>query len=532
MNNLWQDISYGIRKLRRQPGFTLVSVLTLALGIGMNAAIFSIVYAILLRPLPAPDADRLMAVSSTVHRESLERRAVSYKDFQYWNEQNQSFDLMAVQSGGTFTWQSGNGAIRLEAELVSSGYFPLLGGKPLKGRVFNGEDDRRALPLAVVSYEFWKNRTGMKADLVGTTLRLDEQSVEVIGILSQDFFGLGDETEIWVPVSSLGAFGSGNLVDERGNRWLNVFARRKSNTSVEQARLNMEAVVQQLAKDFPDTNQQYGVMLIPFRDELLGDTQSAALVLFGAVAFVLLIACTNVANLMLVRTSARRKELAVRTALGASRIRMMRQLITESMLLSIGGGISGILLAVWCLALIKRFSPVTLPGSVPIHMDSTVFIFTFAMTTLAGIAIGLITTLRLNGSGPQDALKEAAASTSHSRSGKRMRNILVSAETAFAFMLLIGAGLMIRSFSEIQSIRPGFQKERLLTMNLSLPASKYEAEKGHAFRRLLLERIQALPSVQSASLTSDLPWETVRAQQLLLLKEDSRKRVCASIYTK
>lgn len=506
MHHLWQDLRYSLRSFLKHRSFFSVSILTIALGIGMNTAIFSIVNAVMLHPLPVPDENRLVIVSSTVRREALERRSVSYADFLDWRNDNAVFESLSVQAENTFTWNPEGGATRVDGEFVSGDYFRLLGARLFRGRTFHPEEDRAGSAVAVVSYEFWKNRAGSDPTFVGKIIRLDEKPVQVVGILSQGFFAIQDKTEIWLPVTTLSLFGSENLVKNRGNRWLNVIGKLKQRVTISQANSALNGIAVRLETEYPRTNLHYGVMLIPMRKELLGDVQSAAIILFCAVLFVLLIACVNIANLQMVRVLARRKELAIREALGASQLRMTQQLITESLFLTLTGGAISLFLAHALILLIVRFSPIELPRAVPIRIDFVVFLFALSASLLAGFAIGIVTVFRLKTSGSQQSLKDTASTISESRAGRRIRGGLVITETALAFMLLIGAGLMIRSFRELQNIPLGFQKENSLTMRLSFP-SRYEGEKGNAFKRELLEKMEAIPSVSSACLSSDYPLE-------------------------
>ena len=377
METLLHDIRIGSRFLIKSPGFTVLAVITLTLGIGINVALFSVFNAVLLRDLPFPQPERLVAVSATVQRESLERRATSYPDFLDWQLRNSVFEQMAAYADYSLTLNDGNGAEQLEVELVSATYFHLLGGRPIMGRTFRSDEDRipAASRVAVISYDFWQRRFGNDSSLVGKSIRFNNQNTEVIGILPKGFYGLDPDTEVWIPFSTLPLFEQSELLDKRGARWHNVLARLKPDVTIQQAHSAMSSTTKRLEEEYRDTNEDYGVMLIPFKEEVLGDIKPAVRILFGAVAFVLLIACANVANLMLVRTSGRQKEFAVRTALGASRIRIIRQLMTESALLGIIGGIAGSVLAIWGVDLIKRFSPVTIPEYVHIGIDSSVLIF-------------------------------------------------------------------------------------------------------------------------------------------------------------
>ncbi|HSE41578.1 MAG TPA: ABC transporter permease [Acidobacteriota bacterium] len=502
------DIRHGIRFLVKSPSFTFIAVLTLTLAIGMNVAIFSVFNVVLLRALPFPEPEKLVTVSATVQRENLERRGTSYPDFLNWQERNSVFSQIAAYSGESLTLNSETGAEQVQIELVSANYFQLLGIRPLKGRTFHAEEDRMpaSSAVAVISFDFWKRHFGNDPSVIGRNIRLNNRDTNVIGVLPEEFSGLQGKPEIWIPFSTLPLFQQTEILNKRGVRWHEVIGRLKPGITIQQAQASMKAVTKRLEEEYPGTNEHYSVMLIPFREEVLGFLKSAVRILLGAVAFVLLIACVNVANLMLARTSGRQKEFAVRTALGASRTRIIRQLITESVLLGITGGISGSLLALWAIQLMKRFSPVTLPSYVQIEIDSSVLFFTIAISFLTGFFIGLFSAIRITATDPQSSLKEAAVQSTETRSAKSLRGILVISETALALMLLIGAGLMIQSLKNKQQIPIGFKKDHLLTMILSLPEQKYSDGRSNGFTRQLIEEVEGLPSIDSVAVASNLPF--------------------------
>jgi len=491
----------------KSPAFTLIALLTLAIGIGMNVAIFSVFDAVLLRGLPFPNPEKLVAVSATVQRESLERRPASYPDFLDWQRRNSVFEQIAAYENDSLTLTNGN-AEQIQIEMVSANYFQTLGVHPFLGRTFRSEEDRMpaASPVAVISYDFWQRHFGSNSSSVGKTIRLNNQNTNIVGILPKGFYGLDPDTEVWIPFSTYPLFQQTRILEQRGARWHDVIARLKPDVTIQQAQSAMNAIAKRLEEEYPDSNRNYGVMLVPFQEEVLGDVKPAVRILFGAVAFVLLIACTNVANLMLVRTAGRQKEFAVRTALGASRKRIIRQLITESALLGILGGVAGSLLAIWAIHLIKRFSPVNIPAYIQIGIDTRVLFFSIVISFITGLLIGLFSAIHATRNAPQESLKDAAVQSTETRSSKTTRGILVISETALALILLVGAGLMIQSLKQMQQIPIGFKKDHLLTMLFSLPEQKYSEGRSVPLLKSLTEKVGSLPAVQSVSVASDIPF--------------------------
>lgn len=510
--------------LVKRPGFSVIVLLTLALGIGANTAIFSIVNAILIRPLPMPHPERLVAVSSTVKRENVERRSVSYPDYIDWRAQNDVFDEMAAYEGTSFALAGGSGAEHVEGELVTAGYFWLLGVEAIIGRTLEMSDEKfNSAPVVVISNGLWKRRFGSDPAWIGRTMNLDEKVFTIVGVLPEGFAGLDDDTEVWMSMSTVPLFEDSNALEMRGRRSLSVIARLKQGVPIEQAQSAMNTITRRLEQDYSRSNLNYGALLIPFRDEILGDTKSAILMLFGAVIFVLLIACANVVNLMLVRTTGRLKELTLRVALGASRKRIILQLVTESFLLSCLGGLVGFGLAFWFLDLLTALSPVTLPYYIHIRLDAGVLTFTFVLSLLTGLVTGILPALRTVRRDLQESLKEGAAQSTDTIRGKNVRGLLVVSEIAIALLLLIGAGLMIRSLKHIQAISPGFRQENLLAMRISLPVQKYSEEKIWDFCVQLKEKLNVLPSVASTAFASDIPLGSSSSAYILMLEGGDRE---------
>ena len=521
IGSIAQDIRFCFRMLLRNPGFSVVAILTLALGISINSAVFSIVHAVLLRPLPIPEWDRLVAVSSTVQRENLERRGVSYADYLDWREQNTVFEEMGAYADDSFTLTGIGQAEQVEAETVSASYFSLMGAKPVVGRAFLPHEER--LPLSevpvLIGHAFWLRHFGKDSGVIGKIIQLDEQNFRIAGVLPESFSGIDGDTEVWIPIPAYSLLGDARLVENRGSRWIDVLARLKPQVTKEQAAAEMSAIAQRLQKQYPPTNQDYGTTVIPLREEFFGETKPLLLTLLGAVAFVLLIACANVANLLVARATARQKEMALRAALGAGKNRIIRQLLTESVMLSFTGGAFGLLLAILFVKLLITFNPVQLPSFVKVELDTPVLLFTLAICLTSGILMGLVPALHASRRDLHGAIKESAANTTGSSLGKDVRNFLVVSEVALAVLLLIGAGLLARSFQRIQNIPLGFVPEQRVAMRISLPRLKYEGEKAWLFSQVLLEKIEAIPSVRSAALTSDIPLEGSSSASILNLQD-------------
>ncbi len=505
MDTLWQDLRYAIRTLRRNPGFTGVAVLTLALGIGANTAIFSVVNAVLLRPLSYKDSERLLMCWQV--EPQLSRAPVTGPDYLDWKEQSQVFESIAAGTEGlgraSLTGLGEPEAVR--AAPVSAGLFEMLGKKAVYGRVIRPDEDRPGHDaVAVLSYGLWQRRFGSDPGVIGRTITLDGKAREVIGVMPRDFvfpeiWGL--KPDIWVPLAL--------ARDEkaRGQHWLYVLGLLKPHVSLSQAENQMKALAERQAKLFPQSNGDIGARIEPLKEYLVGNLANTLLVLFGVVGFVLLIACANVANLMLVRTSTRVRELAVRASLGASRFRLMRQLLTESVLLSLAGGAAGVILAVWAKDLLISLSPADyFPRAHEINIDTAVLGFTLGMSVLTGIVFGLVPALQPFRTRLSESLKEGGRRLTQSLESRSLRGLLVVAEVAVALVLMIGTGLLIRSLGNLARVNLGFDPENLLTMKVELPESRYsKAEQAIAFYRDALERVQSLPGVSAAAFTSQLP---------------------------
>jgi putative ABC transport system permease protein len=509
MTTLLQDLRYGTRMLTKAPVFTAIAILTLALGIGANTAIFSVVNATLLSHPSYTQPDKLVVVWENNRPRSNNRNVVSPGNFLHWREQNTVFDQMAgwYDFDTNFTGQ-GNPE-RIPAQAVTPNMMSLLGVHPFLGRMFLPEDSEAGKDnVVILSYGLWQRRFGSDQSVVGKSVILDTQPQTVIGVMPpgyQLFVSNGSLTgevaDLWEPI----AFSKKSWTPI--GRYMSSIARLKPGVSLAQAQSQMDGIAAGLEKEFPSADAGWGVNLVPLHEQSVGGIRPALLILLGAVGFVLLIACANVANLQLTRATSRHREMALRSALGASRWRIARQLLTESMLIALAGGAAGLLLANWVIAILLSLAPHSLPELQTVHLDLRVFAFTAALVLVTGILFGIAPALDAMRRDVNESLKEEGRSAGQSARGNGLRRIFVVAETALALVLLIGAGLLIRSFSRLQAVSPGFDSHNLLTMKLDLPGSKYhESEKRIAFFRQLLDRVRSLPGVESASGNVALPF--------------------------
>jgi predicted permease len=503
LEDAWQDMRYGARMLRKQPGFTLIAVITLALGIGANTAIFSIVNALWLRPLPYPEAEHLMLVW---HRNTKQGGDSSLTSGNYLDllRQNQAFAQMAAISDHDFSLAGRGEPERLQGQLVSASYFRLLKVAPAIGRDFTEMDDREnATRVVILSHGLWQRRFGGQPDIIGQTLTLNELSYTVVGVMPPGFAVPEGNAEMWAPI----AFGA-EAASERGSFYLSALARLKPGVTLEQAQSEADVIARNLEQAYPKTNTDLGFSIVSLHGFIVRGFNQALWVLLGAVAFILLIACVNVANLLLARAAVREKELAVRAALGAGRQRLIRQLLTESTLLAFCGGALGVLLAVWGIQALKFISPTganAIARLDEVNLDWRVLGFTFGAACLTGIIFGLVPALQLSQPDLQHTLKEGGRGSS-SAAGRRLRAILVVAEVALSLVLLIGAGLLIRSFIRLQNVDPGFNTERLLTMNVIMSQTKArDLTNITNFYQQVIERVKSLPGVEDASVATVAP---------------------------
>jgi len=501
LEHLIQDVRYGLRSMRRSPGFTAVAVLTLALGIGANTALFSVVNGVLLNPLPYWQPDRLVALYSKDH--DFTYSSISYPNFLDWVRGNRSFSSLAAFLGVDFNLTGAGEPERVPAKMVSASFFPLLGVKPTIGRVFLPEEDQLgARPIVLISGGLWKRRFGSSPAAVGKTLTLNGTAYAVVGVIPEDFrYGGGNShrSDVYVPI---GQWDDPTFRDRRTGM-IDAVGRLKPRVTFEQAKADMDALGRHLAEVYPEADKDTGITLVPLKQNMVGDIQPYLLVLLAAVGFVLLIACVNVANLLLVRSTARIHEFAIRAALGASRSRVARELLTESTLLAIAGGGLGLLIASWGLRAALQVLPKALPRAEGVHLDGHVLLFTLAASLLAVILFGLAPAVSTSRIYVYETLKEGGRRLSGVR--HRAQRVFVTIEMALALVLLAGAGLMMRSLVRLWNVDPGFDSHHVLTFTSSFPTIKSPAA-IRAQWRAMQDHLEAIPGVDSASLTvSSLP---------------------------
>ncbi|HYV06904.1 MAG TPA: ABC transporter permease [Blastocatellia bacterium] len=501
METLIKDFRYGVRTLAKKPGFTLVAMLTLALGIGANTAIFSVINAVLLRPLPFPEADRLIVMTEKDRNKN--RLGAAYPNYVDWKTRAQSFEAMAGFRSQTFNLTGVDKAARLQGRTVNWNFFQVLGVQPALGRTFVEQDDRVEAPATVViSHGLWQERFGGDPALIGKQVRLDGDMFTVLGVLPSDF-ELFRRVDVYVPIGLLLTPQFGML--DRGNHFgLNVMARLKEGVALEHARLEMETLAAQLEAEYPNTNSGNGALVQELSDRYSEEIRPALLVLLTAVGLVLLIACVNIANLLLVRAAERQKEISIRLALGASRARIIRQLLSESLLIAFLGGVAGLLIGVWMKDGLVALAPPTVSRLNEVRLDSVVLVFTLSISVLTGLLFGLLPAWHASRSDLQTTLKEGGRSSSGS-SREAMRKVLLVSEVALSLVLLSGAGLMLRTVFQLTSTDPGFNAENLLTVQFMLPAKPYDQPRRRIFYDECLTRVQALPGVRSAAITLSLP---------------------------
>ncbi|HKB64554.1 MAG TPA: ABC transporter permease [Pyrinomonadaceae bacterium] len=507
MNTLLQDLRYGARMLFKNPGITFVVILALALGIGANTAIFSVVDAVLLRPLPYPESDRLVFLNET--SKAMDEISVSYPNFTDWRNQNHVFENIGVYNRSSYNLTGVGDAERIITGQVSADMFAALRAQPAIGRLFtNDEDKPGGTPVVLLSHPLWQRRFGGQPNILNQQLMLNNKSYTVIGIMPEGF-QFPSRVEMWVPVGQLSGEASWQ---QRGNHpGLYGVARLKPGVTFPQAKAEMDTIGANLEKQYQESNAGNGIGLHPLLEVFVGDVRRPLWVLFAAVAFVLLIACANIANLLLARAQSRQKEMAIRSAMGAGRWRIARQLLTESVLLALIGGTVGMLVAQWGIKLILYISPDALPRAKEIGLDWRVLAFTIGLSFVTGLLFGLVPALQAGVVDVHETLKETGRGTS----GKHwLRSSLVVVEVATTLVLLVGAGLMIRSFYRLQKVNPGFSYDHLTSFTVALPRKKYaESEQREQFYSRLLENLRALPGVEATAAASGLPlgnngWQT------------------------
>jgi predicted permease len=506
MESLAQDLRYAVRQLRKSPGFTAVAILTLALGIGANTGIFSVVNAVLLRPLPYPSQERLVALYN--YTASGGNDTFSYPNFLEWQRENHSFASLGTYRRANFSLSGTAQTEHVQGELISAEFFDTLGVKPLIGRIFNSEDDHLgSAPVALLSEGFWRRRYGAQPAVLGQAIALDGVSYTIVGIIPASFYFGGNEFitgDAYVPIGQSTDW----TLRDRKMSYEHGVGKLRPDVTLDQARADMSMIARRLAEQYPDTDKNNGIALVPLKQDITGSTATTLYVLLGAVGFVLLIACVNVANLLLARSTSRMREFAVRSALGASRSRCTRQLLSESVLLSVIGGLLGLILAMWGLKGTLGALPQTLPRMNEIGLDNQVLLFTLGTSILTGILFGLAPALKISQTNLQETFKEGSRGTIGGRS--RLQRAFIVAELALALVLLAGAGLMLRTLGQLSAVNPGFNAHNVLNFGLTFPPS-YTSEPPAARRahlRQITHNLESVPGVEAASmLDAPLPMQ-------------------------
>lgn len=502
MSILMQDLRYALRVLFKNRSFTIVALIVLSLGIGANSAIFSFVNAIILRSLPYADADRLVRIYSVSPGKEIRTFTSSYPDFVDWKNNSQAFEDMGAWARGNVTLTGTDNPERFDTALITPGFFSVLGVKPERGRLFTAEDDKAGNnQVIVLSNGVWQRRFGSDPNIIGKPFTLEDTPYTIVGVMPADFNFLFP-VDIWMPLSLTGQ----KSLEDRGKHYLSVLGRLKRGVSLRQGQLDLQTIAAGIEKDYPKTNQGWSNNAVILYSELTGGISSPLWMLFAAALLVLLIACSNVANLQLIRAASRSKEMAMRMAIGATRGRLLRQLLTESVVLAVIGGLLGLLLAIGGISLLKsQMSATRIPRLNEVGLDGRVVLFTIGISLLTGVIFGLSPAFRALRPDVNETLKEGGRSNTGGTSN-RLRSLLVVSEIALALMLTIFAGLVIRTFKNLIAIDPGFKTENVVTMQMSLPASRYAGPPQiKDFYQRVLENIKAQPGVVAAGATNNLP---------------------------
>ena len=512
MNQLWPDLRYGMRSLWKHPGFTVVALITLALGIGANTAIFSVVNAVVLRPLPYAEPDRLMMLWETMP--GSDHRSVAPGNFVDWRTQNRTFQDMAATFYANFNLTSDGEPERIDGATITSNFMGLLGANAQLGRTFQADDDEHQdRNVVLISDGLWQRRFGADRNVVGRTITIDETPHIIVGVMSRGF-QFPERSELWVlgrnrgavPTSLISQVPTNDWVHERDAHFIRVIGRLRPGVTLSQAQSDIAAITRKAELDFPKTNGGLGSNVVPLHTQVVGDVRGMLFILLGAVGFVLLIACTNVANLMLARATQRDREIAIRAALGASRLSLIRQLLTESLLLSIAGGLAGLVVSIWAVDLFVKLSPGDIPRLNEASVDLRLLGFTLLVSLLTGVGFGLLPALAATRTNLNTTLKEGGARASDGRQRRGARNILVITEIALAQVLLVGATLLAISYVRVIHIDPGFNPDRVLTAKIAPANKKYpDPQSRSAFYATVLEHLQSLPGVASAGMVMSVP---------------------------
>ena len=496
MQTLWQDVRYALRMLRKSPGFTAVAVLTLALGIGANTALFTVVNGVLLNPLAYPHSGQLVAIYENTL--SFNHAPIAYPNFLDWQRDTQTFSSMAIYRNEDYNFTGTGQGERLSGSMISAGFFSTLGVKPILGRDFRADDDEvGAAPVVILGGGFWKRRFGSSPGILGKPVVLNGASYTVVGVIPSSFAFYGEDRDVYTPI---GQWNDPSFRDRRIDMSAHAVGRLKPGVTLAQAKADMDSVAQNLAAAYPEADKAVGITVLSMKQDIVGNVQPFLVVLLAAVGFLLLIACANVANLLLARSMGRSHEFAIRAALGASHARVIRQLLTESILLSGAGGALGLLLAFWGTKVVLGTLPGALPRASEVSLDSRVLLFTLGVSLFAGILFGLAPALKTSRVNLQEILKESGRGSSGAR--YRIQGIFVAVEVAMALVLLVGAGLMIRSLAALWRVNPGFNPSHAITFDLSLPSSsKVNAAETRARLRQFDEKMRSIPGVEAVSVT-------------------------------
>ena len=505
METLIKDIRYSSRRLLKHPAFTVISIITLALGIGANTAIFSVVNAVLLRPLPFAQPNQLV----TLWNADAAKGVVfpfSWPDFADYQVQSQSFEKLAAFDDRDFTLTGGGEALRLHGAIMTSDLLPILGVSPQLGHAFSAQEDKPGVHAVILSHGLWQRRFNSDTQVIGRAVTINNQSFSVVGVMPAGFtFPIRSEpVELWTNAGIDGE-GAEPWMSQRDNHVIQVIGRLKTGVSVQQAQAESERLAAAIETRFSATKSGLKVRLIPLLERLVGDVRFALLLLFGAVGCVLLIACANVASLSLVRANVRQREFAIRAALGATRRQIARELLIESVLLALGGGLVGLLLAVWSTRLLLNFVPTGLPRIDEATLDGPVFGFALGVAFLTGVLFGLAPAFRAGRTDLTEALREGSPGAGDGKRRNRFRSSLVVGQTAVSLVLLVCAGLLVGSFWRLQRVDPGFDPKKIITLRISLPDTRYDESQVETFYERLLSRLETLPGVTSASAGSAPP---------------------------
>jgi putative ABC transport system permease protein len=497
------DLVYAVRGLTRKPLFAIAAVVTLALGIGANAAIFSVVNAVLLRPLPYPSPERVMMLWTYNPRQGFDKDVSAYPNFEDWRRQSTSFERMAAYTGADFALTQAGDPVQVRGAVVTPGFFETLGVPPALGRAFDAREDAAGGDrVAILSHGLWRTRFGSDPSIVGRSIMLNGVARIVIGVMPSSF-AHPETAQVWTPLARSGPLAQ--TMQSRGTFWLQVIGRLKPGVTRGAAQSEMDAIAASLERQYPGPNAGLGVRLVPMHEEVVGDMRQPLLILLGAVGFVLLIACANVANLLLTRAASRQKELAIRAALGAGRGRLIRQMLIESLVLAAAGGAAGLMLAAWGIQALQSLAPSDLPRLANVHIDAAVILYTSLASLVTGLIFGAAPALQSAAAAGGEALKEGGRAGSQGSRGRRVRSAVAIVEIAVALVLLIGAGLLIRSFIAMSQVNLGFDPRNILVLRVDLPDARYPQDaQVSAFADALTARLRALPGVESVGLSSSV----------------------------